>query len=197
MPRIVIEDPVLGPLQQSMIGWEGVVEQPDLNFLEVPRKQSSIALLVHDPSQPPSAIDPGLLETARSICTPDIDPLKLAARALWDDLMGDGPASGTWWHGALRRPGEAVAFERLVSVRSQSDLIAAVSAVCLHVYRLIDSRLIYEVQFDAPWEREHGVGVICRGKSAIGVGYYLQGRLFDTSAAECIASQDPFKHKLA
>jgi hypothetical protein len=94
--------------------------------------------------------------------------------ALWDDFNGRGPRSGMWWHGGLDDVVEDV--DPALSPLDGPDALyfwLRLSGIGVRWVRRgsEDRRPVVELSFDAPFEEEHGVGVLTDGSAILGTGY--------------------------
>jgi hypothetical protein len=89
--------------------------------------------------------------------------------ALWDDFNGQGPKSGMWWHGALDEVIDEVDPD-LPPLTNPEALYAWLRLTDITVRSGFDHPLV-ELSFEAPFEEEHGVGVLTDGDTIRGTGY--------------------------
>ena len=88
--------------------------------------------------------------------------------ALWEDFNGRGPDSGMWWHGDLGSVSENLEEMDLVIPRKPADLLPLLSLSAVIVRH--EDQLV-ELCFGAPFEEEHGIGILTDGKTVLGTGY--------------------------
>jgi hypothetical protein len=93
------------------------------------------------------------------------------ASALWADFNGRGPCSGMWWHGSLEQVTEDVDPD-LPPLTGPDALFAWLRLSVVRVRkRGTGEKLMVELAFEAPFEEEHGVGVLTDGVAILGTGY--------------------------
>lgn len=93
------------------------------------------------------------------------------AEALWNDFNGEGPHSGMWWHGEPEEVLEGIEDE--FSLDTPEDIFSLLQVDAIVIYESVydyDGPLA-EVRFHAPFEEEHGIGVLTDGTSIVGTGY--------------------------
>src|SRR5690349_5773992 len=96
----------------------------------------------------------------------------LVPEALWDDFNGRG-RSGMWWRGSPTEAGGPQWVEEY-SPRPKSAADVAKQLQLNHLtvrQQQWWKRPLVELSFSAPFEDEHGVGVLTDGKSVVGLGY--------------------------
>lgn len=98
---------------------------------------------------------------------------------LFEDLLGEGPDSGMWWHGSIEQVREIIAS----SLGSNSQGLPAV-ATDLHQLMSQPSIFVQEfgydydepcaiLSFEAVFEAEHGIGILTDGQRVLGTGYQM------------------------
>jgi hypothetical protein len=115
--------------------------------------------------------------------------IELITSALWNDFAGEGPHSGMWWHGqikelteempSLKSPADLCDLLRLYSIRIRKPDPGRPEAFIVNPFtkQKVKARprppvpAAAEFDFHAPFEEEHGVGILTDGKSVFGVGY--------------------------
>jgi len=99
--------------------------------------------------------------------------------ALWDDFNGTGPQSGMWWHGGLDEVVEDV-DPSLPPLTGPDALYSwlRLSGIAGRKSGLRNESPVVEMSFDAPFEEEHGVGVLTDGDIILGTGYTYDVRPF-------------------
>lgn len=104
------------------------------------------------------------------------------ANALWDDFNGRGPESGMWWHGSLDEVAEVLADEGQSAPARAEDLLPLMRLHAIRVHKEVDGydKPIVELCFHAPFEEEHGVGVLTDGVRIVGTGYTSSVTPFET-----------------
>ncbi|HTL30654.1 MAG TPA: hypothetical protein VL282_15590 [Tepidisphaeraceae bacterium] len=176
----------LGEFSYDYPAWEGKIALPAFRHFTYeiipPRGQFELAFMMNDQEQLPSR---SLVSVAERI----MDKAPMLARemiaALWDDINGEGPNSGIWWHGD---------FAFVASKIDQNPLCEAVGPLteANDLYRLLGlqrisvlhdadafDRPVAEFSFAAAFEDEYGVGIITDGNGILGIGYSADVTPFD------------------
>lgn len=112
------------------------------------------------------------------------------ANALWRDFNGRGPGSGVWWHGDLGQVVETIAImegmedaspaKKKKLLAGPKDILRFLSPAAIRVhgdYFGCDGSVV-SLGFNAPFEEEHGVGVLTDGEVILGLGYDCDAMLF-------------------
>jgi hypothetical protein len=99
------------------------------------------------------------------------DFARTVADALWTDFAGTGPDSGMYWHGDLDEVARGI--ETGKPPRSADDLFKLMRLAGIRVRPLsARSRIaVAELNFDAAFEEDHGVGILTDGAAVLGIGY--------------------------
>jgi len=92
---------------------------------------------------------------------------KKICRALWEDFQGKGRKTGMWWHGNLAE----VNRDLNRPIRREADLPGMLKLSSMMVNKGADKKPVMVLNFHAPFEDEHGVGVLTDGKTVLGIGY--------------------------
>lgn len=95
------------------------------------------------------------------------------AQALWEDFNGRGPDSGMWWHGHLEDVDDMY-DSGLPAITGPDALMAWLELDSIDVRNAgikSEEQPVLEVTLGAPFEIEHGVGVLTDGVTIIGIGY--------------------------
>ncbi|HZK82983.1 MAG TPA: hypothetical protein VFC46_18005 [Humisphaera sp.] len=117
--------------------------------------------------------------------------VRAVTHAMWEDINGRGPHSGMWWHGDFDLPVGACTGQRHswmvdvlaadgIAVQSPDDLLRVMGFRAFLVrdnVRDYQAQLI-ELDFDAAFEMEHGVGLLTDGERILGTGYQVDVDLF-------------------
>lgn len=112
------------------------------------------------------------------------DPTRLVGRvisALWEDFNGRGPESGMWWHGDLDQVVEPLEDEGLAAPAKADDLLPLLRLSQVTIRKNTawdDGKPCAELVFHAPFEEEHGVGVLTDGQAIFGTGYSVDVQPF-------------------
>jgi hypothetical protein len=93
--------------------------------------------------------------------------------ALWEDFNGRGPNSGMWWHGHLEKIDDMY-DSGLPAITNPDALFAWMHLDGIDVRNSgarSEEHPIVELTFSAPFEVEHGVGILTDGVTILGTGY--------------------------
>jgi hypothetical protein len=105
------------------------------------------------------------------------------AKAMWDSFNGRGP-KGMWWHGNLDDVATAMedTGEDLAPPQRVEDLyrLMQLTNITVHKPKKRGATPLVELSFAAPFEEEHGVGVLTDGEKIVGIGYTADVRPFRT-----------------
>lgn len=111
-------------------------------------------------------------------------------KAIWSELMGEGPYSGMWWHGDLAfafRGGdyasavqENLRDSQLPIPTCPEDLKRILEPKNLTIRRdfAAPKPWIAELNFYSGFDVEHGVGVLTDGHEVLGIGYSSDANRF-------------------
>jgi len=179
------DHPQLGRFKHDADGgsWIGTVDIPAFKAFvydgitnpryKGPRRQSAgkhvLAFEADDETDVPS---PKAIALASKMLVNQKKLVAMVVQALWDDFNGRGPNSGMWWHGDLRQVAEAM-WADLPPPKVRDDLLRLMKLMGITirkgVYRY--DKPVVELSFAAPFEDEHGIGVLTDGRSILGTGY--------------------------
>ncbi len=95
--------------------------------------------------------------------------------ALWADFMGEGPATGMWWHGDLAQVNEMMGCQENLETRDQLARHFSLQSVGVGYQH----ETAVELMLSTTWEEEHGVGVLVDNGKIIGIGYSLDVQPYD------------------
>lgn len=172
-PARTYSHPILGEFKQDgWGGWVGEIHLPGFAKFDLPipkgRYELRIAGESGDGIEPPSE----MLSVAERIVAAQAELAEAIPLALWQELTGEGPDSGMWWHGGIPAeeipqligPGAPEGPEDLM------DFMELMEVQCLPL--LEDEKPVAEFHFSAPWEQEHGgMGVLIEDNSVAGIGH--------------------------
>jgi hypothetical protein len=180
-------DPELGVFEYDELGWSREFDLPAFAVFEyggfsnsaVHAGSSSVTVLIEadDEDEKPTA---GMIAVARLAIKNHESLVDQGASALFDDIRGNGPDSGMWWHGAIEHVREIVASrfnrEPMNLLTGPTDLRSLLGRP-----RIIVQQRGYKydypcaiVEFEALFEPEHGVGLLTDGRSILGTGYQME-----------------------
>ena len=92
------------------------------------------------------------------------------AEALWADFTGTGPESGMYWHGELDQVAEGL--ESGEPPGGVEDLYKLMKLARVTVRQAgAPGTYVAELNFDAKFEEDHGVGILTDGDSVTGIGH--------------------------
>ena len=96
-----------------------------------------------------------------------------AVKSLWRDFRGKGPSSGMWWRGRLEDVRDAMGDT--LPLDGPDDLAQSLELERIAIRPIHRSpggnELLAELRFAAPFEAEHGVGILIDGAKIVGIGY--------------------------
>lgn len=171
------EHPVLGRVSFAEYYWRTEAKLPTFQrykYLWSEDRPGSRTALLFDGEERPSdeavALAVRIVEDQESFA----DRVR---RGLWDDLVGNGPHSGMWWHGNLDDiNAEAATFapnDESALIRTIDDLNQHLGTpqVLIRESEFGSGGPIAEVTFSATFEDEHGISVLVDETGVIGLGY--------------------------
>jgi len=161
--------PQLGAFDYDVVGWVQTLQAPAFDAFEYDtgrqRGQYRLIFEADEESELPSA---DAVALAAKVLANQVQLVPKVTAALWDDINGRGPDSGMWWHNDL-----AAVCEHLPALARPEDLLGIMGLSDIMVHKLVfrDERPLVELSFEAPFETEHGVGILTDGESVLGTGY--------------------------
>jgi hypothetical protein len=177
MKKATWDHPRFGRFTYDDIAWVNTVDAPaftafryDTGGAKEPTGKYPLAFDANEHEDLPSAV---ALALAAKVLANQSQLVPKITSALWDDFNGRGPNSGMWWHNDLEHVGEAVKWMDLPSPNAADDLLAMMKLHQITVYKSVDGYPgpVAELSFSAPFEDEHGIGVLTDGESILGIGY--------------------------
>ena len=157
--------------------WRATVDVPafrafshDTGF-ENARRSTGKHDLVFEAEDEDEVPSPEMIELALRVLANQSELVPMVTKALWDDFNGLTPTSGMWWHGQVQRIAEEVGEG--VTLSAPDDLLGALQVNSISVHPRLDAHdgPVVVLNFHAPFEEEHGVGVVTDGRKALGVGH--------------------------
>jgi hypothetical protein len=153
--------------------WAGLLDVPAFSAFtynsKEPTEQYGLWFYADDENDLPSE---AAVAVALKVQSNQTELASKIVKALWDDFNGLRSHSGMWWHGRLQHvrilllddeplagPRDLLPLLRLDSIAIQKDL---------HGY----DKPIGLLAFRAPFEPEHGVGILTDGSSVDSIGYF-------------------------
>jgi uncharacterized protein DUF6985 len=178
------EEPELGVFHFDGIGWIKKVEAPAFDAYQYRRTDLKTGsneryILSIDANHEKELPSPDAVAVAKKVLAEQAALASKVADALWADFTGAGPHSGMYWHGDLDSLAEGL--ETGMPPASVRDLFALMSLSSIHIRKLSgrSEKPMAELNFEAAFEEEHGVGVLTDGQSIVGIGYSHDASPFD------------------
>jgi hypothetical protein len=137
-------------------------------------EEYSIAFDTEDDSELPSEAE---IAVVLRILSNQASLVTAIANALWDDFNGKGPNSGMWWHGDLDQVAEQMFAEQ--PLKSPEEVVAALKATQITIRTDLGNAPLAEIDFQAPFEDEHGLSVLTDGSKVVGIGFIYDVMPFD------------------
>jgi hypothetical protein len=169
------EEPELGEFHFDDFGWTRRVEMPGFEAFKFgargERKSAKAYPLLIDAESAEELPAPAAVALAKRVLANQEVLAATVAEALWADFAGSGPESGMWWHGDLDQVGEGM--EDGQPLRGAGDLfkLMRLSEVRITKSSSGSGSLRAELNFEAVFEEEHGVGILTDGAEVVGIGY--------------------------
>lgn len=157
-------------------GWAATIDAPAFNAFRYASEDGKpvkyeVAFEAEDKKDTAS---PTAVELALRVLTNQAELVPKVANALWNDFTGQGPNTGMWWHNDLAQVVEKMKWvSSPPPLKGPDDLLAVMQLSSIIVRKSVDGydKPIVELSFSAPFEDEHGVGVLTDGQSVLGIGY--------------------------
>jgi hypothetical protein len=171
----------LGTFKFDELGWTANLSLPAFRAFKyrsdgrgAGSSKTELRFLAEQPSDVPTA-------RAVAVATKVIENQKSLVRklkkSLFDDLHGRGPQSGMWWHGDIQTVLDSMADEcggrRSTSLKVPDDLDRLLGEPGIWIYPSVCGcdKPCAVINFEAPFEPEHGVGILTDGVRILGTGY--------------------------
>lgn len=168
--------PTLGKLNWDVGSWVGEIELPAFAKFDLPFPKGRYELVIAAESFNEAEPSSKLLNVAEKLVESHDKLAEAIPLALWQELTGEGPDSGMWWHGGI--PAEEI--PQLVGPDAPEgsedlmDFMELMDVQCTP--QLGDEKPAAEFRFSAPWEQEHGgMGVLVEDGTVTGIGYGSDG----------------------
>ena len=178
----------LGTFELDEIGWQGTIQLPAFQVFTFSRRSTdgtpdgySLTFDYQDEFFDSEDDYPTPSDMAIGVCERLLDNqaalVGVVKSTLFDDFRGKGRDSGMWWHGdldAIARSHQFVPGHREKgSLTGPDDLDVLLGDFSVNV---LEEAHGYEkpcavLCFEAPFEPEHGVGVLTDGDVVLGLGY--------------------------
>lgn len=177
--------PAWGTFLYDGIAWTNTIEvvaftrfSYDSEYGDTSRPASlyELSFEVDEEGDPPSREG---VELAERLLANQGTLVETIAQALWNDFNGEGQDSGMWWRGA---PDEVMeGLEDDFSLDGPGDIFSLLQVDSIVIYESVYDYEgpLAEIRFHAPFEEEHGVGVLTDGASIVGTGYAVSVTPFD------------------
>lgn len=170
--------PDLGSFTFDRWAWVATIYAPAFNAFRYnpeggkPTVKYELAFEAEDENDMAS---PAAVELALKVLTNQAELVPKVANALWDDFTGRGPNSGMWWHNDLAQVAETMKWWHSPPppLNGPDDLLAVMQLSSIIVRNSVYGydEPIVELSFIAPFEEEHGLGILTDGRSVLGIGY--------------------------
>jgi hypothetical protein len=168
--------PDLGRFKNNWnLAWEKTFQEPA--FKAFRNGSSSFTLSFDESPDPPSK---SAVAVAKKFLKHAPKLVPIVVQALWDDFNGVGPSSGMWWEDGMVIENGALPFH-VAEVNDGHVPQSAKELYCLLGLRQIQIRAIPRspnprlplavFEFVAPFEDEHGIGIITDCAKVLGLGY--------------------------
>ncbi len=166
------EHPQLGRFTAGEYGgWHREVMLPAFAKFKDSTGTIDLVIDVDEDDQPPAdgAVDVALKTIANCAAL-----VPMGLRMLFDDLAGNGPDSGMWWHNDLQHIAEILKNHPPAKApKEPDDLLSLLSSPSILVmeagYGYDDACSI--LGFESPIDVEHGIGLLTDGTKIVGLGY--------------------------
>jgi len=166
--------PALGEFTFDGYAWKTLVDAPAFKIFNYghgrpPTGRVELSIPADNESDLPPA---DVLALISKVLAEQDRLVSAVTAALWDDFNGHGPYSGMWWHGHLGEVTQEV-DPALPPLTSPDALFRwmRLSAIEGRKSGRRNEMPAVELKFEAPFEEEHGVGVLTDGISILGTGY--------------------------
>jgi len=97
--------------------------------------------------------------------------VKKVVEALWADFVGSGPDSGMYWHDNLDQVAEGMEDREAPESADELFELMRLNGITIKPAEDDSDTFVAELNFDAAFEEEHGVGVLTDGLEILGLGY--------------------------
>ena len=186
-------DSELGEFGFDQLGWSRKFDLPAFAVFEyggfsnsaVHGGRSSVTVVIeadHEDEMPTAE----MIAVARLTIQNHQSLIDQGTTALFDDIDGDGPNSGMWWHGDIDHVREIVAsrfYRRPMNpLTGPADLRTLLGRPSIIVQQRgygYDHPCAI-IAFEALFEPEHGVGLLTDGRSILGTGYQVDVSPYST-----------------
>ena len=169
--------PQLGKFKHDGTGWIATISMPafkafayDTGYRDEPRSTGKHELMFEadDEDETPSAAAVAL---ADKVLANQDQIVPLITDALWKDFAGEGPKTDMWWNGDLDQVAEAMDADKPPAGPKELLKILQLSQMTVRKEVHGYDGPVVELSFNAPFEEEHGVGVLTDGEAVLGIGY--------------------------
>lgn len=112
--------------------------------------------------------------------------LRDGLHALLNDMLGNGPDSGMWWHSNIDQVIEIIEGQAkgpaLTKLNHPDDLYSLLGKPSIRIqeFGYGYDRPCSVISFESAFEPEHGIGVLTDGSKVLGVGYEMDVSPFDS-----------------
>ena len=172
------DHPKLGRFEYRSQGWTRAIGVPAFEAFafEAARGDArrskgkyDLVFTARDEGEKPSAAAAAM---ADAILANQAALVGVVARALWDDVNGRGAGAGKGYLPDVKR---AFKIKKLAGPARAEDLLPALRVSGILVLEDVPncSGPVAELDFDAAFDPEHGVGVLTDGRTVLGIGQVL------------------------
>ena len=167
--------PNLGAFEFEDLGWFREVKMPGFTKFDVdapPDYDRAIVDFTFDAYEPDEFPSDAMIRVASDLFMNHGQLITDGARMLFDDIRGDGPDSGMWWHDDLSHVNEILAnhAKRLAELEDIFTLLNGPSVLIQESGYGFD-RACAIIGFESPIDIEHGLGWLTDGNQILGTGY--------------------------
>jgi len=168
-------DPELGTFDFDTFRWTQKVILPSFNALRYLGETREIDLYFEAEDESDVPTETAVSVAKRLIQNQEALVSKLL-KALFDDLHGNGPDSGMWWHDAV----EDVYWNwdedpdlRNLRIEKPDSLRELLCCYAINISRFDDGydTPLATISFVSPIEEEHDIGILTDGTDILGTGY--------------------------
>ena len=170
------DHPQLGRFTYDGTVWINTVSMPafaafayDTGYSNAPRSTGE-HLLAFEADGKRDLPSPAAVALAEKVLANQQAIVAKVVEALWNDFNGVGPDSGMGWRGDLQAVADAMGADEPPG--SAGDLLPLMQLSQVTICKHVDGcdGPVAELSFYAPFEEEHGVGILTDGDVILGIG---------------------------
>ena len=168
------EDPELGTFHFDGFGWTAQISAPSFDAFKRGKRRGKtpktypLTFVTSSADEKPT---PAAVALAKRFLSNQATLATKTAEALWADFVGTGPESGMYWHGDLDQVAEGMDTGEPPSSAAELFKLMILLAIQILTPEGTPGTFAVELNFDAKFEEEHGVGILTDGSEVIGIGY--------------------------